>query len=202
MEIADVMLRTLHSLHKFLKLIFCVNYLHAQKDAAVTEPFGPGRDQEAVLRFVERFASGLVDAGMARMPARVFTALLATDSGRLTAAELAELLQASPAAISGAVRYLIQLDMASREREPGSRRDVYRVRDDVWHEAIGRRDQLLTRWESNLREGLDAVGSNTPAGVRLAETLDFFEFARKEMPAMMTRWHEHRAELRRQRARG
>jgi len=168
----------------------------------VTEPFGPGRDQQAVLRFVERFAGGLVDAGMARMPARVFAALLATDSGRLTAAELAELLQASPAAISGAVRYLIQLDMASRERELGSRRDSYSVRDDVWHEAIGRRDQLLTRWESNLREGLDALGSDTPAGARLAETLDFFEFVQKEMPAMMARWHEHRAQLRRQRARG
>jgi hypothetical protein len=87
----------------------------------VTEPFGPGRDRQAVLRFVERFAGGLVDAGMARMPAQVFTALLATDSGRLTAAELSELLQASPAPISDAVRYLIQLDMAagSGSRDPG-----------------------------------------------------------------------------------
>ena len=57
------------------------------------------------------------------MPARVFAALLATDSGRLTAAELAELLQISPAAVSGAVRYLTQVGMVHREREPGSRRD-------------------------------------------------------------------------------
>ena len=42
-------------------------------------------DQDAVARFVERFAGGLADAGMPRMPARVFVALLATDSGRLTA---------------------------------------------------------------------------------------------------------------------
>ena len=34
----------------------------------------------------------------------------ATDSGRLTAAELAELLQISPAAVSGAVRYLTQVE--------------------------------------------------------------------------------------------
>jgi len=60
-------------------------------------------DQDAVARFIERFAGGLTDAGMPRMPARVFVALLATDSGRLTAAELAERLHSSAGAISGAV---------------------------------------------------------------------------------------------------
>ena len=42
--------------------------------------------------FVERFASVLTESGFPRMPARVFAALLATDSGRLTAAELAAML--------------------------------------------------------------------------------------------------------------
>jgi hypothetical protein len=49
----------------------------------------PQRDEEAVRRFVERFAAGLVEAGVPAMPARVFSALLATDSGRMTAADLA-----------------------------------------------------------------------------------------------------------------
>jgi DNA-binding transcriptional regulator GbsR (MarR family) len=55
-------------------------------------------------RFIERFASVMEESGIPRMPARVFAALLATDSGRLTSSELAELLQVSPAAVSGAVR--------------------------------------------------------------------------------------------------
>ena len=38
------------------------------------------RDGQAVQEFVERFASALVDAGVPRMAALVFTALLATDS--------------------------------------------------------------------------------------------------------------------------
>jgi predicted transcriptional regulator len=168
----------------------------------MTGMFGADRDQHAVLRFIERFATSLVEAGMSRMPARVFAALLATDSGRLTAAELAELLQASPAAMSGAVRYLVQLDLVSREREPGSRRDYYRLHDDVWYDSITRRDQILTRWEGSVREGLDALGPDTPAGVRLAETLAFFEFVQKEMPAMLSRWREHRAALRESRAPG
>ena len=64
---------------------------------------GAGRDEEAVRRFIERFALDLSEAGMARMPARAFAAILAPTPAALTAAELAELLQASPAAVSGAV---------------------------------------------------------------------------------------------------
>lgn len=160
----------------------------------------PRRDAPAVLRFIERFASVLELSGMARMPARVFVGLLATDSGRLTAAELAELLQVSPAAVSGAVRYLIQLNLATREREPGSRRDHYRVRDDVWYEAAIRREQTMTRLESTLLEGVEVLGHDTPAGLRLGESLAFFEFLQQEMPEVLKRWREHRTKLRERRA--
>ena len=93
--------------------------------------------------FIERFASVLTESGFPRMPARVFAALLATDSGRLTAAELAGLLHVSAAAISGAVSYLVQVNLASREAEPGSRREHYRVHSGTWYEAIARKDQVL-----------------------------------------------------------
>lgn len=154
------------------------------------------RDHQAILRFIERFASILTDAGMARMPARVFSALLATDSGRLTASELADLLRVSPAAISSAVRYLVQLNLAAREREPGSRRDHYYILDDVWYEAELRRDQMIVRWESAAREGVEALGADSPAGTRIAESLAYFEFLQKETPAMLKRWREHKARLR------
>ncbi len=154
------------------------------------------RDEAAVLRFIERFAAILADAGMARMAARVFAALLATDSGRLTAAELAEVLRVSPAAISAAVRYLMQLNMATREREPGSRRDRYRLLDDVWYEATMRRDQMLVRWEQAARLGVEVLGPGTPAGVRIAETLNYLEFVQAEMPALLKRWEERKARLR------
>ncbi|MBV8774772.1 MAG: MarR family transcriptional regulator [Deltaproteobacteria bacterium] len=129
------------------------------------------------------------------MPARVFAGLLATDSGRLTAADLAALLQVSPAAISGAVRYLSQVNLASREREPRSRRDYYRVHDDVWYEAIARRDQVLARWERSLREGIEVLGRDSRAGRRMAETLAFFEFLQKELPLLLRRWRELKRKL-------
>ena len=36
------------------------------------------------------------------------------------------MLRISPAAVSGAVRYLIRLGLVHKERVPGSRRDCYR----------------------------------------------------------------------------
>ncbi|GAA2943998.1 MarR family transcriptional regulator [Streptomyces violaceus] len=158
----------------------------------MTESAGSGRDAEAVSRFVESFAAQLVEAGLARMPARVFAALLSSDEGSMTSAELGEQLRISPAAVSGAVRYLAQQHMVSREREPGSRRERYRVHGDQWYEALTNRETVLKRWEGALREGVTSLGADTPAGRRMAETLAFFEFVEVEIVQMMERWRVHR----------
>ncbi|MFI8102747.1 GbsR/MarR family transcriptional regulator [Streptomyces sp. NPDC086023] len=153
------------------------------------------RDAEAVSRFVERFAAQLTDAGMQRMAARVFAALLVSDRGAMTSAELSEALSISPAAVSGAIAYLSRVDMVSREREPGSRRDRYVLHNAIWYETFTRRDQLLDRWETTLREGAATLGPDSPAGARVAETAAFFAFLRQEILGMMDRWRAHRATL-------
>ncbi|MFI6105920.1 GbsR/MarR family transcriptional regulator [Streptomyces sp. NPDC051310] len=150
-------------------------------------------NEEQVSRFVERFAAELTEAGMQRMAARVFAALLASEGASLTSAELAEQLRISPAAVSGAVRYLNQVGMVSREREPGSRRDRYVLHNELWYETFTRRDQLLVRWETVLREGARTLGPDSAAGARVAETAEFFEFLQEEMHRMLERWREHRA---------
>jgi DNA-binding transcriptional regulator GbsR (MarR family) len=156
---------------------------------------GGGRDEAAVMRFVERFALTFSEAGVPRMPARVFSALLVSDDGRLTAAELAETLKVSPAAVSGAVRYLTQVGLVAREREPGARRDHYRVHGgDTWYEVTIRRDALLLRWQEDLREGIEALGADTPAGRRLEETRRFYQFAHEEIPMLLARWRKIRSE--------
>jgi len=150
----------------------------------------PGTDQ-AVRRFIENFSSALVEAGLPQMPALVFVALLAADDGGLTADELAAQLQVSRAAISGAVNYLSPVGLITRERQPGSRRHRYVLRDPTWFELVVRRERLLDRWITTTREGIDALGPTTPAGQRLAESLAFFEFLQQEMPAMLSRWRAH-----------
>ncbi|MFE0423891.1 GbsR/MarR family transcriptional regulator [Streptomyces sp. NPDC058953] len=157
-----------------------------------TEQRQPERDEAMVSAFVERFAAQLVEAGMARMPARVFAAVLVSDEGLLTSAELGERLRVSPAAVSGAVRYLSGINLLSREREPGSRRERYRVHSGQWYEALANREQIIRRWEETLRQGISSLGEDSPAGVRMSETLAFFSFVQAELPQMMERWREHR----------
>ena len=147
--------------------------------------------KDPLFGYIERFSSVLVAAGIPAMPARVFVALLVTDSGRLTAADLSGLLRVSPAAVSGAVRYLIQLGLVHKEREPGSRRDYYRMPDDVWSDMFRLRDQVMRRWEALIREGIELLGPGTPAGTRLAEHATFFEFVSRELPEVLKRWDEY-----------
>ncbi|PSL05362.1 MarR family protein [Haloactinopolyspora alba] len=153
----------------------------------------PSRDDE-LLKFVEQFAFVLVDAGMARMPARVFAYVLADDAEKYTANELAEGLQVSPAAISGAVRALVQGGLLAKEREPGSRADHYRIYDDdVWSHIMMQRLPLLSRYETILEHGIERIGPGQGAN-RLAETLDYIRFTREEFTQMQKRWQQRRAE--------
>ncbi|GAA1655816.1 MarR family transcriptional regulator [Kribbella alba] len=153
------------------------------------------RDDEAVQRYAEQFGNVLADTGWPRMSARAFAAILASEEGRLTAAELADRLQASPAAISGAVRYLLQLRLATREREPGSRRDVYVVQDDFWFESMMKQDQGLVRWEEILQQMLKATGAGTKSDRRIRATLGFIDFIREEVEGLSERWVKRKAEI-------
>jgi DNA-binding transcriptional regulator GbsR (MarR family) len=145
--------------------------------------------------FTERMGGALTQAGLPRVPSLVFSALLVDDDGRMTSAELAESLELSPASISGAVNYLARLGMLRRERERGSRRDVYVVDDDAWHGALVRRDQLYAPMIAALTAGLRSLGEDSPAHHRLLLTREFLTFVDDEMTALAEKWEKRRAEL-------
>ena len=164
--------------------------------AGVVDGRSPERtDADAERRFVERFALVLTEAGLPRMASRVFACLLVADTGQLGAGELAARLQVSPAAVSGAVRFLVQLNMVRREREPGATRDHYRIDDDMWYEVYMQRSAILKRWEQTLAEGIAITGTQGPAGRRVVEAKEFVAFLRAELPQLMERWHERRRRL-------
>lgn len=148
----------------------------------------PDAARDGLPQFIEKFAAILIMAGFPPMPARVFVALIVTDSGRLSSAELVGLLRISPAAVSGAVRYLAGVGLVHKERMPGSRREYYRLPGDIWHQVMLLRNQVLVRWSALLKEGTDIVGADSPAGQRMTEHAAFFEFLATEMPAVMARW--------------
>ena len=164
---------------------------------AVREIVAPpvaARDEGAVADFVERLGGVLAAAGLPGMPSRVFAVLMADEDGRMTAAELAEALAVSPAAISGAVRYLQQVRMVRRERERGSRRDVFVVLDDAWHDMMISHEQTYQPIRDAIASGIARVGgSRTTAGARLALSVDFLEFISAELDGIAARWEARRA---------
>jgi DNA-binding transcriptional regulator GbsR (MarR family) len=149
-----------------------------------------GRDPASVRHFIESFTAHLMQAGFPRTPARIFVALLTSDSSSLTAAELADLLQTSPASVSSGARYLVHVGLVTAYGEPGSRRQHYRMPVSVWQDIVRLRDQQFSRWAAELSNGVQVLGPSSPAGQRMADTVRYFQFISSEMQGLLARWAE------------
>ena len=145
--------------------------------------------------FVERMGAALTSAGLARLPSRIFAAVLVDEDGRMTAAEIGETLGVSPAAVSGAVKYLDGVGMVRRERERGSRRDVFVIDDDAWHDTLMQADNIYRPMITALAQGLEDLAADDPARRRLQLSRAFMEFILDEMHDINARWSTRRKEL-------
>ncbi|MFF4449824.1 MarR family transcriptional regulator [Streptomyces sp. NPDC001502] len=155
-----------------------------------------GRDPEAVLELEEQFTAMMVGTGLPRMTARVLTCLYVTDGGSLTATELAQRLQVSPASVSKAVGELEQQELIRRERDPGRRRDRYVIDADAWFRgwmASARQNAMLADFA--LR-GAEVLGTATPAGTRMQDIGHFFEHVGRTMIQAAEEWRQADAERR------
>lgn len=152
-------------------------------------------ERRTLLEVVEHLAMIMTESGLPRMPARVFAYVLADDAEIYTAGELSEGLRVSPAAISGAVRYLVNTGLLAKQRRPGDRRDHYRVfDDDVFGAMMSQRGPVLGRWADAFNEAVETLGSDRPGGRRLAEGALFFEFMQADQQHVLDRWNAYRDE--------
>jgi MarR family protein len=150
-------------------------------------------NEDAIAGFRERFAQIMVESGMPRMASRVFAALMIADSGKLSAAELAAQLGAGASAVSGAVKYLVQVRLVERGREPGSRHDFCRIHEHTWSHFISQSDPMLVQVQTRAGEGAALLGLDSPAGRRLDESRRFFAFLREEIKQSMAKWRRLQA---------
>ena len=161
----------------------------------MTDTESGSRDEAAVRQFVEHIAMTFAGLGFPRMPGRVLFVLMCAEEDALTAAQIAERLDISPAAVSGAVRYLIHIQMLRREPVPGSRRDRYRLPSDAWYEVSALKGTAFKVFADLAREGVEALGGpSTGPGAQVAEMRDYFEFLHEEIPRLLDRWNAHKAE--------
>ena len=127
---------------------------------------------EAARAFADEFAAMLVGTGLPRMAARVFAALVTTDAGVLTAAELVGGLRVSPASVSQAVGYLEGLDLVRRERD--QRRERYLIDEDLWLRTWLTSARTNTTLADTARRGVELFDVTTPTGARLDHMRQFF----------------------------
>ena len=142
-----------------------------------------------LARAVERLGQTLESMGIPRMPARVFAFILADDQSSYSAAELARGLDVSPAAISGAVRYLSDTHMVVRERNPAGRGDLIRVRDgDIWGTIQAARLPMLDGIIESVNAAVDLLPPGSAGRARVEETRDYFTFIREDARGLTERW--------------
>ncbi|MFF9207764.1 MULTISPECIES: helix-turn-helix domain-containing protein [unclassified Streptomyces] len=140
---------------------------------ATAQPYG--RDTAAVRDYQETLTTVFVTSGLPRMMARVLSCLYTTDSGSLTAADLAQRLQVSAASVSKAITFLESLDLVRRERDQG-RRERYVVDDDLWYQSMIRSARSNDEFIETARKGVDVLGRGTPAAARLENAARFLDF--------------------------
>ncbi|MFI1444517.1 GbsR/MarR family transcriptional regulator [Streptomyces fructofermentans] len=143
-------------------------------------PPAHGRDAGAVREYEEMFTTVLIQAGTPKMMARVMACLYLTDAGSLTASELVQRLQVSPASISKAVAFLEDQGLVRRERDE-RRRDRYVVDDDVWFQAMIASARANERIIETARQGVGVLGAGTPAAVRLENIARFLDFVSESL---------------------
>jgi predicted transcriptional regulator len=152
---------------------------HRRKRAAPRGAHAPlqadGRDAEAVREYEETFSTLFVQQGLPRMMARVLTCLSTTDAGSLTAAELVQRLQVSPASVSKAITFLEDQGLIRREHED-RRRERYVVDGDVWYQSMIASARSHAHLADIARQGVDVLGPGTPAAVRLGNMARFIGF--------------------------
>lgn len=141
----------------------------------------------------ETSAAVLTAAGFPKMPARALMALVVSEDGALTAAELADVLGASPAAVSGAVRYLQTVGFAHRVSQPGSRRDRYALPEDLWYVATLRQNPVYDRLGSLSANLADELPAGSAARARAEDMARFYRFIAQRMPGLLDEWEQERA---------
>ncbi|WP_109004691.1 helix-turn-helix domain-containing protein [Streptomyces rishiriensis] len=137
-----------------------------------------GRDPEAMREYEELFTTVLIGSGTPAMMARVLACLTLTDSGSLTAAELVQRLQVSPASISKAIAFLEGQGLVRRERDE-RRRERYVVDDDIWYQSMMATAEALLQIVVIARQGVGVLGPGTPAATRLENIARFLDFIRE-----------------------
>lgn len=160
-------------------------------DGERTDPGGEPLPDADARRYADQLAAQLDTAGFPRMPARTLMALLTSPTGELTAEQISHVLDVSPAAVSGAIRYLQSVQVVRVGSLPGTRRRLYSLAPN-WYTVTLTRLSMYGELSEFTRHRPPSVGPDTPAGQRVQEMADFYAFLNRKFPELLHEWNEQR----------
>jgi DNA-binding transcriptional regulator GbsR (MarR family) len=143
---------------------------------------------------IEEFGLLQEQMGGTRMTGRVSGWLLLSDPPVQSLTEIAEGLGVSKAAVSGAARLLLRSRFIERVGEPGQRGDFYRALP-VDPDEILPIDHIRTMHRL-IAHGLQTVAGRDQSQSNYAlmhDLLEFTAFIEAELPELLARWRERRA---------
>ena len=124
--------------------------------------------------YEETLTTIVVHSGLPKMMSRVLVCLYTTDSGSLTASELVQRLQVSPASISKAITFLENLDPSAGNATTPPRARRRRRRPLVPVDVRSARDNA--QLAETARQGVGILGPDTPAAARLDNIARYLDF--------------------------
>ncbi len=164
-------------------------------DEAIEQPRSALPPQADPQHFVEEVGLLFETTGLPRMAGRVFGWLLISNPPHQSPGELATVLQASKGSISTMTRLLEQIGIIERVSLPGQRRDYFRIKLNAWSELSKRRMEQVVAFRKVAERGLLLLQDEPSERLqRLQEMRDVHAFFESELPLMLDRWEQFRAQ--------
>ena len=139
------------------------------------------------LQFTEEMGTFFERSGSPRMAGRVWGYLLIVDAEQVSAADLAEALNASPSSISAATRLLLGLGLLDRIRMPDERRDYFTVHHGAILNLVRYQLEALTPKRMAVR-ALELFGERDIARPHLEELHAVYAWFADEFDALLDRF--------------
>lgn len=149
---------------------------------------------EREAAFVEEMGQYMGGYKLTPMAGRLWAWLLICEPTEQTAADLAEALQASRGAISGAAAFLSAAGMIRRARRRGDRREYLSAPAGTFDTLLRGIGSTYTRLVEITEDGLGATADRPPRSrARLEEVHDATMFIRSALPGLVDQYLSERA---------
>jgi len=146
---------------------------------------------EDMKRFIEEYGIVFEQGGLTRMAGKIYGWLLICDPEKQTAADIAEMIDASIASVSTNLRNLLQFRMIEKTGVPGERASYYKISYNSWHTIMSNKLYLMEKMEKLAKQGLELI-TDKPEDIkkRLIISSYFYKYLNAEFKKILENFNK------------